>query len=147
MRKSIGTLFIAGLVVYLVSRGAVVVRPRETGEAIGVLVEALLRACSSAPARSSLDHGRSLEEGRKRDLVGVGERHQGAEGGVRLPALDHPQVLGMQGSPLRCSFLCEPSFFPELSEAQAEGLAGLGDGSLDRRSRPDLRRSVASVGR
>lgn len=95
MRRSIGNLVLLGLVVYLLAKGAIVIRPRELGAALASLIVSALGACSTS-GEPSLQDWAPFEEGRQGDLVRHREGDHRCEGHVHPAVLDDAQVLGMQ---------------------------------------------------
>lgn len=154
--KSVGCLTLWALVVYLFVKGALVLVPRKFTLAISALIAALVHLCSGSqalPASSSsgappsADGGRALEEGHEGDLVREREGHKGAEGGVRLAAFDHAEVLGVDGGSLGGLLLRQPLLLPDRTQAEPQTLSSPLDGPLDRGPCPDLGRAMRSIGR
>lgn len=139
MRKSIGTLVLVSLVVYLFATGAVVMRPKEMVTALSALIAGIVNAgCGAHKTTASSQDWAALEERRQGDLVSNRESHEGRERHVDPGVLDHAEVLGVQAGQFGGSFLGQLSLFPEVPKAQAESTLGRLDRLPQPRAKPGL---------
>ena len=158
--KSVGRLTLWALVIYLFVKGALAIVPRQLVAALSVLIAALVHACCGSDGAVDRDHatvepaavtsaysGGVLEEDGERDLVRVRQGHERPEGGVGLAALDHAEVLGVDGGTFSRLLLRQPLLLPDGAKTEAETLPSALDGPLDSGARPDLGGAVRSIRR
>lgn len=160
--RSVGRLVIGVGIIYLFAKGALVLRPRETAGVVCDVVASIAHAhCSISGVESfvdsrspaprstvaSSDRGGAVEQGGEGDLVRERQCHQRPEGGVSSAALDHPQVLGVDGGSLRRLLLRQSLLLADGTQSESQTLPGAFDRPLDGGARPDLGGSVGPIGR
>jgi len=141
VRKAVGSMVLVALAIYLFTKGALVMRPRETTAALWALIAALMHACCGS---SSTNDGTAFEERREGDLVSECDGHERGEGDVDPGVLDHAQVLGVKPRQFSGLLLGQFTLFSKLPKTKTEAFLSGSDRLLQGGTKPHLRRAMIS---